>query len=590
MKIAVSFFAILLIVPIMIPDSDADEVVTRHYLLIMQACQMGRDDAKAAKIMDSTEISLKNAGSKYIELEELIRKEYEKCYTENNTTISKSQISSIDNNSNFRKVATVTAEETTRRKVKKEIYSTSSYNESGLKLPPHTSEKPFAWFHDWISVVEEAPDRYAKEKNRAEDLRMDFNKRCQHAYLVRQNDDSLIKRWCKITGWKEFNLDSGALHDDFFVGQLEQMKQQVGYSEVAYRKHGDRDVKNAFDRSKGESLDYKMSNIEQRKVLPYLSGVSVALANIKAINSAISELDEKVVADRKKQYVAELVMKEEKRLKEENKRIQRENHERYLKQKKQADKLIEVACSKGKEDAVNLKNLQPDQYKSQAKKFDLIDGLDGYVVKKYTECYDTELVSLTCKKAAEDYMNCRTEETPSKYVSLASKNMTITDFREQYKKCYEERKELYANEKIKREKLSKNILKYSKIYMERGDYFINDFNKCVASIKTNNNPDIMEYAGLSNNDIRSCEDKSRLLEKYASQSCSCSYGVVVDALDEIEFSEFSDDILALIKFSHSNSGNNKLSDSVGKELKKSLQHPLESIDLLKKIGYECALR
>ena len=589
MKIAISFFAILLIVPILTADSDASEVVNRHYLLITQACQMGSDDANAGKIMDSTEISLKNAGSKYIELEELIRKEYEKCYTEINTAISNSSTTSIHDNNNFRKVATVSAEEISRRKVKKDGFSTNSNAESKLKLPPHTSAKPFAWFNDWIAVVEEAPERYAIEKNRAEKLRVEFNKKCQHAYLVRQNDESLIKRWCKITGWKEFNLDSDASHDDLFKSQLDQMKQQVEYSELAYRKHGDRDVKNAFDRSKGASLDYKMSNIEQQKVLPYLSGVNVALANIKAINSAMSELEQKVVDDRKRQYVAELVMKEERRIEEENKRIQRKNHERYLKQKKQADKMIEVACSKGKEDAVNLINLQPNLYKTEAKKFDLIEGLEEYIVSRYTECYDTELVSLTCKKAAEDYMNCRTEEIPSKYVSLASKNMTINDFREQYKKCYEERKELYVNEKNKKEKLSKNILKYSKIYWERGDYFINDFNKCVASIKTSNNPNSKQYAGLSNNDLRSCEDKSRLLDKYASQSCSCSYGVVVDALDEIEFSEFSNDILALIKFSHSNLVDNKLSESIGKNLKKSLRHPLESIDLFKKIGYECAL-
>ena len=588
MKIAVSFFAIILIVPILTADAEANEVVTRHYLLIAQACQMGRDDAKAGKIMDSTEISLKNSGSKYIELEALITKEYEKCYTEINRSITNSSIASIDNNNNFRKVATVSAGEISPRKIKKDGFSTNSFAESELKLPPHTSEKPFAWFHNWISVVEEAPGRYAKEKNRAEDLRVEFNKRCRNAYLVRQNDESLIKRWCKITGWKEFNLDSDALHNDLFKSQLDQIKQQVGYSEVAYRKHGDRDVKNAFDRSKGASLDYKMSNIEQQKVLPYLSGVSVALANIKAINSAMSELERKVVDDRKRQYVAELVMKEEKRIEEENKRIQRENHERYLKQKKQADKLIGDVCSKGKEDAVNLKKLQPDQYKTEAKKFDLIDGLEGYIVSRYTECYDAELVSLTCKKAAEDYMKCRTEEIPSKYVSLASKNMTINDFQEQYKKCYQERKELYVNEKIKKEKLSKNILKYSKIYWERGDYFINDFNKCVASIKTSKNPNSKQYAGLSDNDLRSCEDKARLLDKYASQSCSCSYGVVVDELDEIEYSQFSDDILALIKFSHSNLADNKRSQSVGKNLKKSLRRPLESLDLFKKIGDECA--
>ncbi len=590
MKIAVSFFAITLTVPFLIPDSDAAEVVTRHDLLITRACQMGRDDAKAGKVMDSMGISLKNAGSKYIELEKIIRKEYRRCYAENNTTITNAAISTIDNNNNFRKVAVVSQQEMPQKKPKKQDYSSDSNSELEFKLPQHTSEKPFAWFHDWISVVEEAPDRYAKEKKRAEDLRVEFKKRCQQAYLVRENDESLIKRWCKISGWKEFKLDSDALRDDLFDSQLEQMKQQVGYSELAYRKHGERDVKNAFDRSKGASLDYKMSNIEQRKVLPYLSGISVALANVNTINSAMSELDQNVVAERKRQYIAELVKQQEKRIEEENKRIQKENHKRYLKQKTEADKLIETACRKGSEDAVNLKKLQPQQYQSQAKKFDLIEGLEGYINTRYTECYDVELVSLACKKAAEDYMNCRTEETPSTYVSLASNKMTANDVRQQYKKCYEERKELYSNEKIKMEKRSKNILKYAKIYWERGDFFINDYNKCVASITTSKNPHRMEYMGLSDIDIRSCEDKSRLLEKYASQNCSCSYGVVIDALDEIEYSEFSDDIVALIKFSHSNTGDNQLSKPDGKKLKKSLRRPLESIDLFKKIGDECTLR
>jgi hypothetical protein len=590
MKIAGSFFAILLAVPFLIPDSEAAEMLTRHDLLITQACQMGRADAKAGKVMDSMGISLNNAGSEHIKLVEIIMKEYKKCYTENKITRSHPSVSSIDNKKNFRKVAAVSQQEMPRKKAKKDNYSSDSYGETEFKLPPNTSEKPFAWFHDWISVVEEAPDVYAKEKKRAEDLRQEFNKRCQQAYLVRETDQSLIKRWCKISGWRDFKVDSNALHDDLFNSQLEQMKQQVGYSELAYRKHGERDVKNAFDRSKGASLDYKMSNIEQRKVLPYLSGASIALANIKTINSAMSELDQNIVAERKRQYVAELVKQEEKRIKEENKRIQKENHKRYLKQKTQADKLIESACSKGREDALNQKKLQPNQYQSQAQKLYLIDGLEGYITSRYTECYDTELISLTCKKAAEDYMSCRIEEIPSTYVSLASNKMIANDLQQQYKNCYEERKELYTNKKIKVEKRSKNILKYSEIYWDRGDYFINDYNKCVASITTSKNPHRMEYTGLADIDIRSCEDKSRLLEKYASQNCSCSYGVVIDALDEIEYSEFSEDILALIKFSHSNTGSKQLAESVGKELKKSLRRPLESIDLFKKIGDECTLR
>ena len=96
MKIAVSFFAISLTVPFLIPDSDAAEVVTRHDLLITRACQMGRDDAKAGKVMDSMGISLKNAGSKYIELEKIIRKEYRRCYAENNTTITNAATTSDD--------------------------------------------------------------------------------------------------------------------------------------------------------------------------------------------------------------------------------------------------------------------------------------------------------------------------------------------------------------------------------------------------------------------------------------------------------------------------------------------------------------
>ena len=142
MKIAVSFFAIILIVPILTADAEANEVVTRHYLLIAQACQMGRDDAKAGKIMDSTEISLKNSGSKYIELEALITKEYEKCYTEINRSITNSSIASIDNKNNFRKEATVSAGEISPRKIKKDGFSTNSLAESELKLPQHTSEKP----------------------------------------------------------------------------------------------------------------------------------------------------------------------------------------------------------------------------------------------------------------------------------------------------------------------------------------------------------------------------------------------------------------------------------------------------------------
>ncbi|MEA1890733.1 MAG: hypothetical protein U9N50_13275 [Pseudomonadota bacterium] len=590
MKIAVSFFAILLFVPIMISDSNAAEVLNQHNMLIKQGCQMGRDDAKSGKTMDSGGISLKNAGSKYIELEALIRKEYEKCYRRNNSTISSTPIPSIDNNNSGSKAAAFTPEEITRRKVNNKEYSKNNHDVSGLKLPPHTSEKPFAWFHDWISVVEEVPGRYATEKKRAEDLRVRFNKSCQNAYLVSKNDEALIARWCNITGWKEFNLDSFALWDDQFKRQLEQMKGQIGYSEEAFSTYGERDVKNAFDRTKGAPFDYQMSNIERQMILPYLSGVSIALANIKATNNAMRELDEQLVAKRKKGYLAELEMIKKRRIEEEKNRVQRENQELYLKQKTQADMLIEDVCKSGKEDAVNLKKLQPNQYASKAKMLDKIDGLEEYIATRYTECYDTELISLTCKKAGEDFMNCRNEEPPSKYVSLASNNKTIHDFQAEYKKCHEERKELYAKAKIEREKLPKNIIKYTEIYRERGGYFINDYNECVASsiTATKKLSRKMRLAVLSNSDVRSCEDESRLLKKYAAQSCSCKYGVVVDTLNENEISEFSEDILALIKFSHSNIGNNKSSKVDGKGFKNSLRHPVESTELFKKIGSACA--
>ena len=93
-------------------------------------------------------------------------------------------------------------------------------------------KKPFAWFYEWVSVVEEAQVRYTTEKKRAEDLREGFNERCQNAYLIGQNDKTLIDRRCKITGWKEFKLDSSALHDDEFKKRLEKMKKQFPNLEV----------------------------------------------------------------------------------------------------------------------------------------------------------------------------------------------------------------------------------------------------------------------------------------------------------------------------------------------------------------------
>ena len=539
--------------------------------------------------MDPTGISLKNSGDKYIELEKLIRKEYEKCYTKNKSTIISAPISSNDSNDSGSKAAVVTKEETTKLKITNEQYPTNINDNLELKLPPDTSEKPFAWFYDWVTVVEESPGRYAADKKRAEDLRGGFNERCQNAYSNSQKDKALIDRWCNITEWKEFKLDSSALHDDEFKKRLEKMKKQIGYSEAAYNKYGERDVKNAFDRSKGSSFNYQMKNVEQKKVLPYFSGVSVALGNIKAANIAMRGLDEQIVAKRIKEYQAELGMKKKKRIEEKKKQVQREKDKLYSKQKPLADAMIEDICNLAKEDAVNLREALPGQYKAQAEKLDLIDGLEEVIAEKYAKCYDAELISLTCNAAAEDYMRCRNVGPPSKYVSLASSKKTIHDFKAEYKKCHEGRKRLYAREKNKREKSSKNILKYIEIYRERGGYFINDYNECVDSIisVTKKLSRKKRLAVISNSDVRSCEDESSLLDKYATNSCSCNYGVVVDTLSESRFTEFSDDILALIKSSHSNIGNKKASriDKVG--LKNSLLHPEASTALFTKIGLEC---
>ena len=589
MKFEVSFFALLLITPILIADANATELVNKHAALIQQGCQMGRDDAKSGKSMDSTGISLKNSGDNYIDLEALIRKEYEKCYTKNTSTVTSNPVSSTDNNTSGSKTATVTAEDTTKIKVSNEEYSNNKNDNFELKLPPGTSEKPFAWFYDWISVVEKAQDRYTTEKKRAEDLRARFNETCQNVYLISQNDKTLIDRWCNITGWKEFKLGSSASRDDQFEEQLEKMKKQIGYSEDAFIRYGERDVVNAFDRTKGSSFNYQMENIEQQKVLPYLSGVSVALGNIKATYVAMGNLDEQIVAKRKKEYRVELEMIKEKRIEEKKRQVQSEKDDIYLKQKPQADKLIEDICNMGKEDAENLRVLLPGQYNSQAKELDMIDGLEERLATRYTKCYDTELISLTCIKAAEDYMKCRNEGPPSKYVNLASSNMSIGAFEAEYEKCHRERKELYSREKIEREKSSKNMLEYIEIYREKGGYFINDYNECVNSIITaaNKLSPKMRFSVISNSDVRLCEDESSLLDKYATKSCSCSYGVVIDTLSEYKFTEFSDDILALIKSSHSNLGSKKATrlETIG--LKNSLRHPDASTALFMKIGLEC---
>jgi|GEM_PF-2561518 len=567
-----------------IPDS-------KNIALIQQACQMGRDDAEKGRIMYSSGVSLKNANGKYSELEARIRNEYEKCYSDYNSVVADTPVSTIESKHSDSKSSTITTEKPTIPMVDSGEYSNNQLDDLEVKLPPHTSDAPFTWFYDWVAVVEETPDRYSTGKKRAANLRSEFIRSCQKVYSVGQNDDALIKRWCTVTGWKEFTLKRSALRDETFKKQLEQMKQQIRFSEESYRKFADRDVNNAFDRTKAVSLNYTMQNIEETKVLPYFSGISVALANIKATKIAMKNLDPQVVAERRKVYLDEIEMREKKRLEEEKKRLQRKKHERYLIQKSQADNLTEVACNKGKEDSENLKKLQPDQFESQAIMLDMIDGLDKLIIARYTECYDTQLLSLTCKKAGADYMQCRYDGAPFQYASLASKNKATEVFQARYKKCYKQRKELYKKENIERNKAKKNILKYSEIYMERGGYFINDYNECVASLisAANNITNILQFLGLSNGDVRSCENLSSLLEESAMQSCSCNYGVVIDTLNENIFTEFSDDIFALIKFSHSKIDNNKNSQYDGKGFKGPLVHPDEAIELFRKIGSACAI-
>lgn len=587
----VNFLLAALIMATM-PVSKADTIPdSQDNALILQACQMGIDDAEKGRIMYSSGVTLKNANGKYSELEARIRDEYEKCYSDNNSVASNTAASTIESNHSDNKSSITTTKESTMRMVDSAEYSKNLLDGLELKLPPHTSIAPFTWFYDWVAVVEETPVRYSTEKKRAANLRSEFFRSCQKVYSVGQYDDALIKRWCTVAGWKEFTLKGSALRDDAFEKQLEQMKQQIRFSEESYRKFADRDVKNAFDRTRSVSLNYTMQNIEETKVLPYFAGINVALENIKATKIAMKNLDSQVVAERKKVYLDELEMREQKRLEEEKKKLQRDKHERYLKQKSQADNLTKAACNKGKEDSEKLKKLQPDQFKYQAIMFDMIDGLDQLIIARYTECYDAQLLSLTCKKAGADYMQCRHDGAPFQYVSLASKNKAAEAFQVEYKKCYKQRKALYKKENIERNKAKKNILKYSDIYMERGGYFINDYNECVESFisAAKNITNILQFLGLSNGDVRSCENVSSLLEKSAMQSCSCNYGVVIDTLNENKFTEFSDDILALIKFSHSKIDNNKNSQYDAKGFKGALVHPDEAIELYQKIGSACAL-
>ena len=559
--------------------------------LIKQGCQIGIDDAENGRVMDSTIIKLKNASDKSFDLESRIRKEYEKCYSENNSINENTPVSSIDSGNSDNEAITVEEEKPTIIKPKKEKDSTKRIDDFEVKLPPKTSAQPFAWFHDWMSAVKQAPARYTREKKHAEGLRQEFIKSCQKAYLIDQNDSALIKRWCIISGWEDFKSDLSASYDDPFKNQLEQMQVQIGYSELSFSKDGDREVKNAFDRTKGEALDYKMTIIEETKVLPYISGINVALENIKAINIAMESLDEKVISERKSEYLAELKLREKKRIAEEKKRLQQLQHQRYLTQKKQADKLSDIACNKAREDAINLKKLQPDQYKSEATVLDLIDGVEKLIAARFTDCYDAQLLSLTCEKAGEDYMKCVDEGPADKHISLASKKISVDAFKAQYKKCQNDRKDLYVSEKIKKERTHRKILSYSEIYRDKGGYFINDYNECVTSLisATNKIPDKLQFLGLSVNEVRSCENISKVLEKYASRSCACSYGVVVETLNNNQFTELSEDILTLIKLSHSDIENNQVSKSDGKKFFDSLVYPEQAVEVLNKISSECVM-
>lgn len=559
--------------------------------LIQQACQMGNDDAKNGRVMDSTGISLKNANGKYIELETRIRNEYEKCFRANNSLDVNAPVISIEGSHRESKPVT-------SKKVQSPIpmadtgeVSMNLVDVLDIKLPPYTSYTPFAWFHDWMSVLQEAPGHYTREMKRAENLRRRFKKDCQAAYTIDKTDRVLVQRWCNVGEWKDYKLAASALYDDLFKKQLEEMQVQIGYSELAYSKNRDRDVKNAFDRAKGEALDYKMAIIEETKVLPYLSGINIALSNSKAVNMAIKNLDTQLVSERKREYLAELKIIEQKRIEEEKKQLQQQKHERLLKQKKQAESLLEGACNKGREDAKNLKKLQPDQFKHQAERLEMLDKPDEKIAGRFTECYDAQLISLTCKKAGDDYMNCRDDGPPVELMSLASNNQTAEPLKAEYKKCQQERKDLYIKSKVDKEISRKKILRYAEIYREKGGYFINDYTDCVASLisAANKSHDKLQFMGLSENDLRSCENISSVLEKYANQRCSCNYGVVIERLNINQIPELSDDIIALIKLSHSDNVDNPISQPGGKKFMDSLIYPDEAVEMLKKIAVECAM-
>ena len=147
MKIEALFFAIILIAPVLNSNANATETVNKHAALIEQGCQMGREDAISGNIMDSSSISLKKSGDKYIELQALIRKEYEKCYLKNNSTVSGSTITntpippSVETNSVSKRPAPVAEEMTKKKPIKP--FSASNFILSEMTLDSSASMVTF---------------------------------------------------------------------------------------------------------------------------------------------------------------------------------------------------------------------------------------------------------------------------------------------------------------------------------------------------------------------------------------------------------------------------------------------------------------
>ena len=117
MKIDFSFFVIFLIASVQVSYASANELSKNHAALLMQGCQMGIDDLKSGKSMDSSGISLKDPGGKYNKLEALIRQEYEKCYIENSPIGEITQPPVIESGSRSRVIETSNTEGTNKIQV-----------------------------------------------------------------------------------------------------------------------------------------------------------------------------------------------------------------------------------------------------------------------------------------------------------------------------------------------------------------------------------------------------------------------------------------------------------------------------------------